>query len=313
MLGTPGETTRRRTRRWLGTAAALAAAALLAYVLKNMSGWTGRPEFRGPPAEPPVTVSAARRGACATIRARVGDGREFHYVRTIAAPLTGLQASYYDPVEDVVVLLSHHGEGARIRRDGSLLGRVGAPVEVASSLDGAAFDRRRGVALLVDQACVAAEVDPGTLARRGVGRLGGNSRHALHCGAVALAGDDGLQVADTVRRERVLLSSDGHTQLRRISVAPGGVDGLAWISATDEWLAVDDLGGAAILDVADRVIVPRGRIGEAPPLLGGDPLTAPDATHVVCRTGEVWVCEGAGARCNVYAPPGPPVDACACL
>ena len=302
-------------RRWSLVGLALVLVAIAVGLARTLDLSPGTGEFRRPVAAVPWSVGLARSGACASARARLGAdaGRELHYVRTIAAPVAELQASFYNPAADEVVVLSHRGEGARMRRDGAVLGEVSAPIVVASSLDGAVYDPRRGVALLVDQACIGAEVDPVTFAMRSVGRLAGNSRFATHCGAVGLAGDDGLQVVDTVRRERVLLSADAATQLRRISLELGVVDGLAWIPATDEWLVIDGLGRAAIVDAADRVLVPPGPIGGAPPLLGGGPLATPDATHVVCRTGEVWVCEGAGDRCNVYAPPGPPLDTCACL
>lgn len=316
------ERARARWRGWVvvGALLALALPATLvalylspyASVPEDMSLSAPNPMRRRELAPRPWLTVAARRGECLASRARVGPDarRVFHHTRTVSSPVSDMQASFYNPKADEVVVLSYRGEGVRMTRDGAVLGSVTAPTQVAPMLDGAAYDPRRGVALLVSQACVATEVDPVDFSMLSLGRL-----DAMFCGGVALAASGEVHVAETVARRLDVLSATDWTRLRQVPIAMAGFDGIASISATGEWLMIDWHGLAAIVGPEGAMVVPPGVIGAAAPLLGGEVMAVPDAAHVVCKTGEVWVCEGLDGshRCNIYAPAGPRQDTCACL
>ncbi len=309
-----------RRRSWAAAVPVLLAAGYMAfnlYVRRDMSLET---ESAVPVAavEPrPWLAAAGPRGACAAVRARVGvgGGREYRYTRTVSPPITDMQASFYNVRADEVVLLSFRGEGVRVTRDGAVLGRVSAPSTVAPILDGAAYDPRRGTALLVDQECMSAEVDPLTFTVRSFGPLYPTRTSKKFCGGLGIDGNGELRVAETERREQIVLAAGTRTEQRRMAVPLAHFDGFTQIAASGEWLAIDHGGLAMILDGDGDVVVAQGTIGVAPPLVGGGPISIPDAVHVVCKTGEVWVCEGldGGKECRIFAPTTGEIDACACL
>ena len=302
-----------RAARAAAGAVACAAVALPMW----LSGDSPAPEVASPTVAQSATVSTWTLPPGCT--AEPGELLGFAYERTIDLGLAGLQAAFYNHDAEEMVFFSYHGRGKRFSLAGEHLGDVAAPEAVASILDGAAYDPFRRTALLIDQACTLAEVDPVTIEPHDVTPI--PWRHGLRaCGGVAVGAEGELYVVSTATDEIVVLSRDLSRVMRRFKVDDEGltnIDGVSVLPGSGHLLLLStfDL-KAALTTTTGEIVVAAAPIGSPDGLLrGGDDPVIPDATLASCIDGRVWVCEGLEGRdgCYIYVPRSGEFDSCACL
>lgn len=282
-----------------------------------LSGDSPAPDVAPPAVAQPATVPTwTLPPGCA---AEPGELAGFVYERTVDLGLAEIQAAFYNHDAGEMVFFSHYGRGKRFSLAGEYLGDVEAPHGVTSTLDGAAYDPFRRTALLVDQACNLAEVDPVTMIPHHIAMI--PWRHGLRaCGGVAVGAEGELYVVSTLTDEVVVLSRDLSRVIRRFKVDDDGlanIDGVSLLPGSGHLLLLStyDL-RVAIATTTGEMVVTAAPIGSPDgSLRGGDDPVIPDATLVSCIDGRVWVCEGLAGRegCYVYAPRGGEFDSCACL
>ncbi|MDC0668664.1 hypothetical protein [Nannocystis radixulma] len=283
-------------------------------------------------AEPPTTGSTTDATATTSTTTTTGESEtdavcdpqavpdtlQFDYVKTIDIGMANIQASYYNIAAQELVFLSYMGPGKRVALDGTVLGDVAAPPEVTQLLDGATYDQVHETALLVDQACNFAEVDPVTLAPLMTTTLDAKFNLSV-CSGLAIGLDGHLYITSTNTEEVVVITRDLTTEIRRFKVDDdglGNVDGISLIAGSENFLVLStfDL-KAAIFAPNGDVVVPASTIGGvAPPFVGGDTPEVPDASLTVCGNGHAWICEGLQkVGCYEYAPQGGDSDSCPCV
>lgn len=250
----------------------------------------------------------------------VPDNTEFSYQKTVDIGLQDIQASYYNIAAGELVFFAYTGPGKRVALDGTVLGDVTAPPQVSNTLDGATYDQVNGTALLLDQKCNFAEVDPVTIDVLKLDKIDDVKFQIVTCGGLALGLDGHLYIASSQTDEIVVITRDLQTLVRRFKVDDDGltnIDGISLIAGSENFLLLSTFDNqAAIIDPFGDIIVPTSTIGEAdPPLIGGDMPMIPDASLTVCVNGHVWVCEGLKEfkdGCYVYVPEVE-ADSCPCV
>lgn len=240
-----------------------------------------------------------------------------NYVKTVDNGLTGLTGAYYNAAKGELVFLSATGPGRRAKLSGDPIGVVAAPPEVAPGLDGAAYDAAGDVALLIDQDCELAEVDPVTLELLSLEVVDPVEFGLQTCSGIAVGPGGDLFLTSQDSDEVVVVSRDLADEVRRWDLAADGLtgpDGIARVAGSDNVLVVGSDGKAAIYTHEGVLVVPASDIGGGlAPLVGGGPLAAPDALTSVCVNGQAWLCEGGqGEGCRQFAPEGGGADVCAC-
>ena len=250
---------------------------------------------------------------------QVEDTVAFTYVSKFdtGIPDAVLQASYYNPDADEVMIMSFSGKARRFKVDGTPIGDVfDVPPAALPKLDGATYDPAKKVGLLINQDCVLNEVEPTTLAILKTQQLGFGMSI---CAGLALGLDNNLYIASYGTDEMVTLSRDGLSELGRVNVVTAagidGFDGIALIAGSENFLIMSTAPTtrAAIVNPAGGVVVAASDLGQAaPPMIGGMP-DLPDAVLTLCGNGHAWVCEAYKSTCFDYAPEDGDKNACACL
>ena len=251
--------------------------------------------------------------------AEPGEVPAFTYERTVDLGLVGIQAAFYNHDAEEMVFFSYRGKGKRFSVEGEHLGDVEAPVDVTSILDGATYDPFRRSALLVDQTCTLAEVDPVTMEPLRIAAI--PWRFGLRvCSGVAVGPEGDLYVASAVTDEVVVLSRDLDRVIRRFRVDDDGianVDGISLLAGSGHLLLLSTFDRkAAIFTSSGELVAPPAEIGGPDAWLrGGDEPVIPDGTLAVCADGRLWLCEALEGRdgCHVYRPRDGEIDSCACL
>ncbi|HRI06709.1 MAG TPA: serine/threonine-protein kinase [Nannocystaceae bacterium] len=248
-----------------------------------------------------------------------GEAPAYTFERTVDLGLVGIQAAFYNHHAEEAVFFSYRGKGKRFSVEGEHLGDVEAPVEVTSILDGATYDPFRRSALLVDQTCTLAEVDPVTMEPLRIASI--PWRFGLRvCSGIAVGPEGDLYVASAVTDEVVILSRDLDRVIRRFRVDDDGlanVDGISLLAGSGHLLLLSTFDRkAAIFTTSGELVAPPAEIGGPGGWLrGGDEPVIPDGTLAVCADGRLWLCEALEGRdgCHVYVPRGGESDSCACL
>lgn len=240
-----------------------------------------------------------------------------NYVKTVDNGLTGLTGAYYNAAKGELVFLSATGPGRRAKLNGDPIGVVAAPPEVAPGLDGAAYDAAADVALLIDQDCELAEVDPVTLELLSLEVVDPVEFGLETCSGIAVGPGGDLWLTSQGSDEVVVVTRDLADEVRRWDLAADGLtgpDGIARVAGSDNVLVIGGDGKAAIYTHEGVLVVPASDIGGGlAPLVGGGALAQPDALTSVCVNGQAWLCEGGqGEGCRQFAPEGGGADVCVC-
>ncbi|MEZ4452262.1 MAG: hypothetical protein R3B09_22540 [Nannocystaceae bacterium] len=196
----------------------------------------------------------------------VADNTAFTYLKTVDIGLKDIQSSYYNIAAGELVFFSYQGPGKRVALDGTVLGDVAPPPEVTKILDGATYDQVNGTALLLDQTCNFAEVDPVTMDVVLLDKVDDVKFGIVTCGGLALGLDGHLYIASTQTDEIVVITRDLQTLVRRFKVDDDGlsnIDGVSLIAGSENFLLLStfDL-KAEIVDPLGNVVVPASTIGE---------------------------------------------------
>ena len=241
----------------------------------------------------------------------------YNFVKVTDLGLVGVSAGYYNSAAGELVFLSKAGTGVRTELGGVELGDVAAPMALGE-LDGAVYDPATDTALLIDKACVVAEVDPVTLAELSVVPLDADMLAIESCSGIAQGPGGSLFIASRATDEVVVISRDLMDEVDRFSASGNGIesiDGITAIPGSENFLLTSGAGSfAAILTQGGEVVSPATEIGGGiAPLVGGGELAAPDGLFSVCANGQVWLCRGLTTSCSKFAPEGGGDDVCDCL
>ncbi len=214
------------------------------------------------------------------------------------------------------VVFSFQGQGRVFDTDGQLIESVSAPPEALPSLDGAAFDFREDVGLLINQSCRLIEVDPSTFEVLATHELA--AAHSVStCAGLAVSTEGTLVFASYGTNEVGEVSRDPMTEIRRIDTAAIGLpgpDGIAEIAGSYNYLVNTTIEpySAVIIDGLGNPLVGPSPIGMAP-ISGGGQVGQPDCMLTVCSNGNMWLCDAYQTTCSIFAPSRGDFQACGCL
>ncbi len=247
------------------------------------------------------------------------DAVSFNYVKTVDVGVEGVTAGYYNVAANELVFLAASGEGVRLQLDGTMIGAVEAPAGVSGGLDGAVYVPGEDVALLLDEDCNLAEVDPVTLAEISVEAIDVVQFDVSQCSGIALGPGGDLYVASLGTDEVVVISRDLTDEVDRFDVANKGIsviDGISRIAGSENFLiASGAMPAAGIFTATGEIVAPAAEIGGGTaPLVGGVMPSIPDGLFSACVNGQVWLCAGLqSSDCYKYAPEGGGESLCECL
>lgn len=247
------------------------------------------------------------------------DAVSFNYVKTVDVGVAGVTAGYYNVAANELVFLTASGEGVRLELDGTMIGAVEAPPMVSGGLDGAVYVPGEDTALLIDEDCNLAEVDPVTLAEISVEAIDAVQFDVAQCSGIALGPGGDLYVASLGTDEVVVISRDLTDEVDRFDVGSKGIsviDGISLIAGSENFLIVSGaMPAAGIFTATGEIVAPAAEIGGGmAPLVGGVMPSIPDGLFGACVNGQVWLCAGLqSSDCYKYAPEGGGESLCECL